>query len=123
MCVSVCLSVCLCLLPRNLGECFVSILFQPIAGKNVSPSNKQLWRFLKTVLVAEKSWFKVLSIGRHLEISLLLLMSVENNETLTFVSLKLCFLGFVHHHNELFFSYLWSFVHKFTSSSTNPIAS
>ena len=50
-------------------------------------------------------------------------MSAENTETLTFVSLKLCFLGFVHHHNELFFSYLWSFVHKFTSSSTNPIVS
>ena len=24
-------------------------------------------------------------------------------------------------HNELFFGYLWSFVHKFTSSSTNQI--
>ena len=64
-----------------------------------------------------------LSIGRHLEISSLLLMSAENTETLTFVSLKLCFLGFVHRHNELFFSYLWSFVHKFKSSSMNPIAS
>ena len=48
-------------------------------------------------------------------------MSAENTETLTFVSLELCFLGFVYRHNELFFSYLWSFVHKFTSSSTNPI--
>ena len=112
-----------CLLPRNLGEYFVSLLFEPIARKNVSPSDKQLWRFLKNVLVAEKSQCKVLSIGRHLEMSSLLLMSAENNETLTFVSLKLCFLGFVNRHNELFFSYLWSFVHKFTSSSTNPIAS
>ena len=105
------------MLPRNLGDSFVSLLVEPIAGKNASPSDKQLWRFLKNFLGAEKSQCKALSIGRHLEISLLLLMSAENTETLTFVSLKLCFLGFVHHHNELFFSYLWSFVHKFTSSS------
>ena len=116
-----CLSVCL--LVRNLGEYFVSLLVEPIAGKNVSPSDKQLWRFLKNVLVAEKSSCKALSIGRHLEISSLLLMSAENTETLTFVSLKLCFLGFVYRHNELVFSYLWSFVHKFVSSSMNPIAS
>ena len=121
ICPCVCVSVGL--LPRDLGEYFVSLLFEPIAGKNVSPSDKQLWRFLKNVLVAEKSLCKVLSIGRHLEISSLLLMSAENNETLTFVSLKFCFLGFVYRHNELFFSYLWSFVHKFTSSSTNPIVS
>ena len=115
--------MCVCLLVRNLGEYFVSLLVEPIAGKNVSPSDKQLWRFLKNVLVAEKSLCKALSIGRHLEISSLLLMSAENTETLTFVSLKLCFLGFVYRHNELFFSYLWSFVHKFISSSMNPIAS
>ena len=121
MCVCVC--VCVFLLVRNLGEYFVSLLVEPIAGKNVSPSDKQLWRFLKNVLVAEKSSCKALSIGRHLEISSLLLMSAENTETLTFVSLKLCFLGFVYRHNELFFSYLWSFVHKFISSSMNPIAS
>ena len=30
-------------------------------------------------------------------------MSAENTEPLPFVSLKLCFLGFVHRHNELFF--------------------
>ena len=125
VCVCVCLSVCLsvCLLVRNLGEYFVSLLVEPIAGKNVSPSDKKLWRFLKNVLVAEKSSCKALSIGRHLEISSLLLMSAENTETLTFVSLKICFLGFVYRHNELFFSYLWSFVHKFVSSSMNPIAS
>ena len=75
------------------------------------------------LLGAEKSQWKALSIGRHLEISSLLLMSAENTETLTFESLKLCFMGFIHHHNELFFSYLWSFVHKFTSSGMNPIAS
>ena len=107
--------MCVCLLVRNLGECFVSLLFEPIAGKNVSPSDKKLWRFLKNFLVAEKSSCKVLSIGRHLEISSLLLMSAENTETLTFVSLKLCFLDFVYRHNELFFSYLWSFVHNFIS--------
>ena len=44
-----------CLLVRNLGECFVSLLVEPIAGKNVSPSDKQLWRFLKNVSVVEKS--------------------------------------------------------------------
>ena len=120
--VSVCVCVCVCVFLRNLGDSFVSLLVEPIAGKNVSP-DKQLWRFLKNILVAEKSQCKVLSIVCHLEISSLLLMSAENNETLTFVSLKLCFLDFVHRHNELFFSYLWSFVHKFTSSSANPIAS
>ena len=80
-------------------------------------------RFLKNILVAEKSQCKGLLIGRHLEISSLLLMSAENTKRLTSVSLKLCFLGFVNRCNELFFSYLWSFVHEFTSSSTNPTAS
>ena len=47
--------MCVCLLPCNLGECFVSLLFEPIAGKNVSPSDKRLCRFLKNALVAEKS--------------------------------------------------------------------
>ena len=107
------------MLPCNLGEYFILLLVKSIAGKNVSPSDKQLWRFLKNFLVAEKSQCKALSISHHLEISSLLLMSAENTETLTFVSLKLCFLGYVNRHNELFFSYLWSFVHKFTSSSTN----
>ena len=49
VCVCVCVSVP-CLLPRNLGECFVSLLFEPIAGKNVSPSDKKLWRFKKKCL-------------------------------------------------------------------------
>ena len=117
------MSVCVCGLPCNLGDSFVLLLVESIAGKNVSPSDKQFWRFSKNVLGAEKSQCKALLMSRHLEISLLLLMSAENTETLTFVSLKLCFLGFVHRHNELFFSYLWSFDHKFISSSTNPIAS
>ena len=106
----------MCLLVRNLGEYFISLLVEPIAGKNVSPSDKQLWRFSKNVLGAEKSQCKALSIGRHLEISLLLLMSAENTEMLTFVSLQLCFLGFVYRHNKLFFSYLWSFMRKFVIS-------
>ena len=39
----------------------------------------------------------------------------KSNQTLPFVSSRLCFLGFVHRHNELFLIYLWSFDHKFTS--------
>ena len=50
-----CVCVCVCVLPRNLGDNFVSLLVEPIAGKNVSPSDKQLWRFSKNVLGAEKS--------------------------------------------------------------------
>ena len=107
--------MCVCLFLRNLGDSFILLLIEPIAGKNVSP-DKNLWRFSKNVLVAEKSQCKALSIGHNLEISLLLLMSAENIETLTFVSLKFCFLGFVHRHNKLFFSYLWSFDYKFISS-------
>ena len=113
----------MCLFLRNLGDSFISLLVEPIAGKNASSSDKQLWRFSKNVLGAEKLQCKALSIGRHLEISSFLLISAENTETLTFVSLKLCFFGFFHCHNKLFFSYLWSFVHKFTSSSMNPSAS
>ena len=105
----------MCLFLRNLGDSFVSLLVEPIAGKNVSPSDKNLRCFSKNILVAEKLQCKALSISRHLEISLLL-MSAENSEMLTFVSLKLCFLGFVHRHNKLFFSYLWSFIRKFISS-------
>ena len=101
--VCVCVSVCVSLL-RNLGDSFISLLVEPIAGNNMSPSDKQLWRFSKNILVAEKLQCKALSIGRHLKISSLLLMSAENSKTLTFVSLKFCFLGFVHCHNELFFS-------------------
>ena len=55
VCVCVCPSVCVLQVPRNLGECFVLVLFEPIAGKNVSPSDKQLWRYLKNFLVAKKS--------------------------------------------------------------------
>ena len=44
-----------CVLPRNLGECFVLLLVEPIAGKNVSPSDKQFWQFFLNVSLAEKS--------------------------------------------------------------------
>ena len=75
VCACVCVCVCVCVFLHNLGDSFILFLVEPIAGKNVSPSNKSLWRFSRNVLVAEKSQCKALSIGRHLEISLLLLMS------------------------------------------------
>ena len=90
--------VCVCLFFCNLGDSFVSLLVEPFAGKNVSYSDKKLWQFLKNILIAEKSQCKALLIGRHLEISSILLMSAENTKTLTFVSLMFCFLGFVHRH-------------------------
>ena len=106
----------------NLGDSFISLLVEPIAGKKMSLTDKQLWRFSKNVLGAEKSQCKALSICHHLEIYSLLLMSAENTKMLTSISLKLCFLGFIHHHYQVVL-HLWSFVHKFASSSTNPIAS
>ena len=47
--------MCVCLLPCNLGECLVSLPFEPIAGKNMNLSDKRLCRVLKNALVAEKS--------------------------------------------------------------------
>ena len=48
--------VCVCLRARNIGKYFVSLLDEPSYRKNVSPSDKHLWRFLKNaVSVAEKS--------------------------------------------------------------------
>ena len=57
VCVCVCACVCLCVCYLIILEnaSFHSVLVEPIAGKNVSPSDKQLWRFLKNILVAEKS--------------------------------------------------------------------
>ena len=52
------------MLPRNLGECFVSLLVEPNDGKNMSPSDKKLRQFLENFIVAEKSQCKALSIGR-----------------------------------------------------------
>ena len=49
---NLCMCVSLCLFPRNIGECFVSLLVEPIARKDVSPSDKQLCQFLKNVSVA-----------------------------------------------------------------------
>ena len=101
--ISLCVCVCSLVIVENA---LFRFLLNPFAGKNLSPSGKKLWRFLENFLVAKKSQCKALSIGHYLEISLLLLMSAADTiETITFVSLKLCFLGFVHH-NELFFSYL-----------------
>ena len=48
-----CVCVCVCLLAHNLGEYFVSLLDEPSDRKNMSPSDKQLWQFLKNVSVAE----------------------------------------------------------------------
>ena len=45
--------MCVCLLPGNLGECFVLLLFEPIAGKNMSPSNKKLSIFEKRLSCRE----------------------------------------------------------------------
>ena len=81
------------MLPRDLGECFVLLLVEPIAGKNVSPSDKQLCQFLKNFLVAEKSQCKALSISCHLEISSLLLMSAEKTRNAYFCIFKALFLG------------------------------
>ena len=76
-----------------LENALFSFLLNPLLERNVSPSDEQLWRFLENCLVAEKKQCKFLYISCHLEISLLLLMSAENTEILTFVSLKLCFFG------------------------------
>ena len=43
---STCVSVCVFL--RNLGDSFVSLLVEPIAGKNVSPSVNNCGDFRKT---------------------------------------------------------------------------
>ena len=73
--------------------------------------------FPKNVSVAEKLQCIALSISRHLEIYSLLLMSAENTERIDdFCIFEALFLDFVHRHNELFFSYLWSFIRKFISS-------
>ena len=42
--------MCACVLPRNLGECFVSFLVEPIAGKNVSPSDKKIVAIFEKLL-------------------------------------------------------------------------
>ena len=87
-----CVCVCVCSLVILENALFHVSLFKPIAGKNVSPSDEQLWQFSENFLVAEKSQYKVLSIGCYLEFSFLLLMSAVNTKMLTFVSEAL-FLG------------------------------
>ena len=44
---SVCVSVCYLIILKIAS---FSLLVEPIAGKSVSPSDKQLWRFLKKFL-------------------------------------------------------------------------
>ena len=53
MCVCVCACVCVCVFLRNLGDSFVSLLVEPIAGKNVSPSDKILAIFEKRLSCRE----------------------------------------------------------------------
>ena len=81
------------MLPRNFGECFISLLVEPIAGKNTSPSDKQLWRFSENFLVTEKLQCKALLIGCHLEISSLLLMSAEKHQNTNFCIFEALFFG------------------------------
>ena len=72
---SVCL--CVCLVPCNLRGYFISLLVELMAGKNVSPSDRRLWRILKSIIVAEKWSCEDSSIGCHLETSSLLLMYIK----------------------------------------------
>ena len=58
----------------------------------MSPSDKQLWKFLKKFLVAETSQCKALLIGCHLEISLLLLMSAKKHRNTNFCIFEALFL-------------------------------
>ena len=39
--IAICVYVCVCVLPRNLGDSFASLLVEPIAGKSVSPSDEK----------------------------------------------------------------------------------
>ena len=88
--------MCLSVTGQNVivhEDACVSLQLEYLNRKSILFSCKHMCGFPKNVLVAEKLQCIALSIGRHLEISSLLLMSAENSETLTFVSLKLCFLG------------------------------
>ena len=44
------LCVSICLLPRNCEECFVSLVFESIAGKNASPSDKKIVAIFEKLL-------------------------------------------------------------------------
>ena len=81
------------MLPRNFGECFILLFVEPIAGKNMNPSDKQLWRFLENFSVAEKLQCKALLIGCHLKISSLLLMSAEKYQKANFCIFEALFFG------------------------------
>ena len=63
-----CLSVCVCVFPCNLGGYFVSLLIEPMVRKNVSPSDKTIVAiFEKNVFVVEKWSCKASSIRCHLK--------------------------------------------------------
>ena len=47
--------VCVCRFPHNLGGYFVSLFVEPMAGKNTSPSDKQLWQFKKKTSWLQRS--------------------------------------------------------------------
>ena len=110
MCVCVCLSVCV--LPCKLCKYPMILICWHMVEDAIYRHLKDLFW---THLVTEKQPCKFSSISRH-EICSFLLMSAENTEPLTFVSLKLCLLSFVYCPNECLYSYLWSFVQKFASS-------
>ena len=73
----------------DLRDCLIWRQFEHSVGKASSSSAEDMCGFLKKNhfygVMAVQSLFVV----RHLEISLLLLMSAENTGMLTFVSLKL----------------------------------
>ena len=50
----ICILHFVCVFPCNLRGYSVSLLIELMAGKNVSPSDKQAWRFLEKNFVAEK---------------------------------------------------------------------
>ena len=54
--IAICL--CVCLLPHNLEGYFVSLLSESMARKNKSPSDKQLWQFVKKSLLQRNSHIK-----------------------------------------------------------------
>ena len=47
--------MCVCVLPRNLGDSFASLLVEPIAGKSVSPSDKKIVAIFEEKLQRNRS--------------------------------------------------------------------
>ena len=84
-----------CLFHTNLRDYFVLLLVEPIAEKNASLSDKLLWQFLKNIFVSEKWSSNALSIGCYLEFFFAFADISIKHMMAYFLSLKLCFLGFV----------------------------